>query len=58
MTKHPFSLSRTGDLKALFSKATLDLHTAQVRARDLAAQLEAELSLIRLFSSVLVMRPL
>lgn len=57
MTKPRFSLSRSGELQVLFRKATLDLDAAIHRARDLAAQLEAELYLARLFGDGAGVRP-
>lgn len=57
MTMHQFNLSRTGELQALFHKATLNMNAAIHQARDLAAQLEAELYLARLFGEGLGIRP-
>lgn len=49
MTTHTFRLTKSGELQALFHRATLDSAAAMQRARDYAAQLEAELYLARLF---------
>jgi len=57
MTKPHFNLDRTGELQALFHSATLNLNAAIHQARDLAAQLEAELYLARLFGDRIGVRP-
>lgn len=49
MTTHKFNLGKHGDLQALFYKSTLNMNAAIHQVRDLAAQLEAELYLARLF---------
>lgn len=57
MTNHHFNLDRTGELQALFHKANLNLNAAIHHTRDLAAQLEAELYLARLFGERIGVRP-
>lgn len=52
MTTHKFNLGKHGELQSLFYKATLNMNAAIHHARDLAAQLEAELYLARLFGEL------
>ena len=49
MTTCKFTLGKTGDLQARFHQASRTVGTAIQHQRDLAAQLEAELYLDRLF---------
>jgi len=49
MTTRKFTICQQGDLKARFDAANANLRLAQVQVRDLAAQLQAELDLARLF---------
>lgn len=57
MTTQPFSLARQRELQALFHTATLNLSAATHRARNLAAQLEAERALAGLFAARRGVRP-
>jgi hypothetical protein len=57
MTTHKFNLARHGELQALFHQANANLCVAMQRQRDLAAQLEAELYLARLFGMGSGIRP-
>jgi len=57
MTTYKISLARSGQLQALFQQANANLSNAMKRQRNLAAQLEAELYLARLFGSGRGIRP-
>lgn len=57
MTKQKFTLGKQGDLKARFHNADRRARCAMQQARDLAAQLEAELYLARLFGDGVGIRP-
>ncbi|WP_274630828.1 hypothetical protein [Arvimicrobium flavum] len=57
MTTHKFSIGRQGALQARFQQATSNLSVALLEVRDLAAQLEAEEYLARLFGEVRGIRP-
>jgi hypothetical protein len=57
MTTHKFSFAKAGQLQAQFHQANADLRAATRRQRDLAAQLEAELYLARLFGQGSGVRP-
>lgn len=57
MTTHKFTFAKTGDLQARFHQATRNMNAAMHQARDLAAQLEAELYLARLFGEGSGIRP-
>lgn len=57
MTTYKFNLPKINELQTLFHKATLNMNTAIHQERDLAAQLEAELYLARLFGEGSGIRP-
>lgn len=57
MTTHKFTFAKTGDLQARFHQATRNMNAAMHQARDLAAQLEAELYLARLFGEGFGIQP-
>lgn len=57
MTTQKFTFAKTGDLQARFHQATRNMNAALHHARDLAAQLEAELYLARLFGEGYGIRP-
>jgi hypothetical protein len=57
MTTRKFTLDKTGDLQARFHQAGRTVSTAIQHQRDLAAQLEAELYLARLFVDGAGIRP-
>ena len=57
MTTHKFNLAKHNELQALFYQSTLNMNAAIHQARDLAAQLEAELYLHRLFGDGSGIRP-
>lgn len=57
MTAQRFNLGKHGELQALFYQSTLNLNAAMHQVRDLAAQLEAELYLARLFGQGVGIRP-
>lgn len=57
MTTHKFNLAKHGELQARFQQSALNMNTAMHQMRDLAAQLEAELYLARLFGERSGIRP-
>lgn len=57
MTTHKFNLGKHSELQARFHNATLNMNAAIHQARDIAAQLEAELYLARLFGEGRGIRP-
>ena len=57
MTTHQFTLGRQGALQAKFEQASRELNAAIHQVRDLAAQLEAEQYLARLFGEGWGIRP-
>jgi hypothetical protein len=57
MTTRTFTLARYGELQALFQTATLNLNASKQHVRDLAAQLDAELYLAKLFGERQGIRP-
>jgi hypothetical protein len=57
MTTRTFNFGKTGQLQAHFRQANQNVATAIQHQRDLAAQLEAELYLARLFGDGAGIRP-
>jgi hypothetical protein len=58
MTTHKFNLAKQQQLQALFHRATLNLNAAARQQRNIAAQLQAEIALARLFRDNHARRPL
>ncbi len=57
MTTQKFTIGRQGVLQAKFAQATQELNAAFHEVRDLAAQLDAEIYLARLFGEGRGIRP-
>jgi hypothetical protein len=57
MTTQSFTLAGQRELQARFHTATLNMNAAVHRARNLAAQLEAERALLALFAARRGVRP-
>lgn len=56
MTTQTFTMAQQRELQARFYTATRNMNAAVHRARDLAAQLEAEIALARLFAAIAARR--